>query len=44
MGKPSISMGHLYRGYVTNNQRVISNIQKKNMQNWFDDVKYICPV
>ena len=22
MGKPSISMGHLYHGYVTNNQRV----------------------
>ena len=21
-GKPSISMGHLYHGYVTNNQRV----------------------
>jgi hypothetical protein len=24
MGKPSISMGHLYHGYVTNNQRVNS--------------------
>ena len=22
IGKPSISMGHLYHGYVTNNQRV----------------------
>jgi hypothetical protein len=23
IGKPSISMGHLYHGYVTNSQRVI---------------------
>ena len=28
MGKPSISMGHLYHGYVTNNQRVYGLTQR----------------
>ena len=28
-GKPSISMGHLYHGYVSHNQRVLIKIHLK---------------
>ena len=30
IGKPSISMGHLYHGYVSHNQRVISMISTRS--------------
>ena len=34
MGKPSISMGHLYHGYVTNNQMLSSWFQHIHHQNF----------
>ena len=29
IGKPSISMGHLYHGYVSHNQRVVLKLHRK---------------
>ena len=38
IGKPSISMGHLYHGYVSHNQRVSSMMQMSSLaSNWASD-------
>ena len=42
IGKPSISMGHLYHGYVSDNQRVIKiNPLSSSGYNWYNPHKFI---
>ena len=40
IGKPSISMGHLYHGYVTNNQRVKHILERSPQCSWISQGFY----